>query len=114
MILWTFSPKTSPSEPAVDGEVLAEDADLAPVDGAETGDDPVGVRPLVLVEPGRPGAGQHVELLERALVEEIVDPLPGGHLALGVLALDGVGWAGVEGGLLAVGELLQAFGHRVL
>ena len=99
---------------AVDGEVLAEDADLAPVDGPEPGDHPVGVGALVVGQPGRPGAGQHVELLEGALVEEVVDPLPGGHLALGVLALDGVGRAGVEGGLLAAGELLQAFGHRVL
>ncbi len=35
-----------------------------------------------------PVAGQHVELLEGPLVEEVVDALPGGHLALGVLALD--------------------------
>ena len=99
---------------AVDGEVLAEEADLAAVDGPEAGDDPVGVRALVVVEAGRPGAGQHVELLEGALVEEVVDPFPGGHLALGVLALDGVRGAGVEGGLLAAGELVQAFGHGVL
>ncbi len=82
---------------AVDSEVLAEDAHLAPIDGAETGDDPVGVRALVVGQPGDPGAGQHVQLLKRALVEEVVDPLPGGHLASFVLALHGVGGAGVEG-----------------
>jgi hypothetical protein len=31
-----------------------------------------------------------------------------------VLPLDGVRRAGVERGLLAAGEFLQAFGHRVL
>ncbi len=69
---------------------------------------------LSSVEPGRPGAGQHVELLEGTLVQEVVDPLPGGHLALGVLALDRVRGAGVEGGLLAAGQLFQAFGHGML
>ena len=75
---------------AVDREVLAEEADPAAVDGPEADDDAVGVGPLVVVEAGSPGAGQHVELLKRALVEEIVDPFPGRHLALAVLALDGV------------------------
>jgi hypothetical protein len=31
---------------------------------------------------------QLVELLERAVVEEVLDPLAGGHLPLVVLALD--------------------------
>jgi hypothetical protein len=36
----------------------------------------------------RPVPGEHVELVERALVEEVLDALAGEHLALGVLALD--------------------------
>ena len=34
-----------------------------------------------------PVAGQHVELVERPLVEQVVEPLPGQQLALVVLAL---------------------------
>jgi hypothetical protein len=39
---------------------------------------------------------QLVHLDERALVEELGDPLAGGHLALGVLLLDGAGRGGVD------------------
>ena len=42
---------------AVDREVLAEDAHLAPVDGPEAGDDPIGVRPLVVGQTRAPGCG---------------------------------------------------------
>jgi hypothetical protein len=35
-------------------------------------------------------------------------------IALGVLPFDGVRRAGVEGRLLAAGEFLEAFGHRML
>ena len=59
-------------------------------------------------------AGQHVELLERAGVEQMLDPLAGGHLAAGVLALDGLLGAGVAGRVLPLGQLLDALGHRVV
>ena len=99
---------------AEDGEVLAEDADPPAVDGAEAGDDTVGVGPVLLeAHAVGPVAGEHVELLERALVEQVLDPLPGRHLALGVLALDGAGRAGVQGLLLAGLQLGQALRHRV-
>ncbi len=100
--------------PAEDGEVLAEDADPAAVDGAEPGDHPVGVGPVVLeAHAVGPVAGQHVELLERAVVEEVVDPLPGGHLALGVLPLHRCLAAGVQGLFLALGQLCQTLSHRM-
>ena len=100
--------------PAEDGEVLAEDADPAAVDGAEPGDHAVGVGAVVL-EPHAVGpvAGQHVELLERALVEEVVDPLPGGHLALGVVPLHRGLAARVQGLFLALGQLRQTLSHRM-
>jgi hypothetical protein len=52
--------------------------------------------------------GQLVHLDERALVEQRVDPLPGGHLALGVLLLHRARRARVHGLVVAphqVGEL---------
>ena len=99
---------------AEDGEVLAEDADPPAVDGAESGDHPVGVGAVVLqAHAVGPVAGQHVQLLERALVEEVVDPFPGGHLALGVLPLDRFLTAGVQRLFLALGQLGQAFSHRM-
>ena len=99
---------------AEDGEVLAEDAHPPAVDGAEAGDHTVGVGPVVL-QPHAVGPvpGQHVELLERPLVEQVLDPLPGGQLALGVVLLDRPGAAGVEGLVLAFGQVGQAFGHGV-
>ena len=59
-------------------------------------------------------AGEHVELVERARVEQVLDALAGEHLALGVLPLDRPLGAGVEGLLLALGQLGQALAHRVL
>ena len=77
---------------AEDGEVLAEDAHPAAVDGSESGDDPVGVRPLLLeAHAVGPVASQHVELLEGTVVEQVVDALPRRHLPLGVVLLDRLG-----------------------
>ena len=71
------------------GEVLAEHEDLATVDRSPTGDDAVGEGPGVLdPEAVGPVAGEHVELDERARVEEQFDALAGGELAPLVLALD--------------------------
>ena len=61
-----------------------------------------------------PVAGQHVELVERALVEQVLDPLAGEQLALGVLALHGALRPGVEGFFLALCQLCQALGHGMV
>ena len=80
------------------GEVLAEHADRPAVDGAVAGDHAVAVGPVGLhPEVVRPVPGQLVELGEGARVEQQVDPLARGHLALGVLAFHGPRRAGVNG-----------------
>ena len=76
--------------PAEHGEVLAVHADRPAVDGAEPGDHPVPVRAVGRdAEVSCAVPGELVELGERAGVEQLVDPLPGGHLALGVLRFHG-------------------------
>ena len=71
------------------GEVVAVDRDRAAVHRADAGDHAVAVRAVALdAEVMRAMPGQLVELHERALVEQQVDPLAGGELALGVLLLD--------------------------
>ena len=96
---------------AEDREVLGEHADLAAVDGAVAGDHAVAVRPVLLeAERRRAVPGQLVELDERALVEEQLDPLAGGLAALGVLLLDRLRRAGVHGLVeapLEVGQLAR-------
>ena len=71
------------------GEILGEHKGLAAVDGAPAGDDAV-ARHLGLfhAEIGRAVLDEHVEFLERALVEQQLDALPRGQLAAGVLRLD--------------------------
>ena len=95
--------------PAEDGEVLREDRDGAPVDGAVAGDDAVAVGPVrVLAEGDRAVPGVLVHLDERALVEEHREALAGGLLAACVLLLDGPLGAGVRDladAPLEVGEL---------
>ena len=97
--------------PAEHGEVLAEHADRAAVDGAVPGDHAVPVRPGGLdAEVVRPVPGQLVELGERARVEQHADPLPRGLLALGVLLGHRLLRAGVHGLVpppLQVGELAR-------
>ncbi len=73
---------------AENGEVLREHEDLAAVDRAPPGDDTVGVRPVLEARGVGAMAGQHVEFVERSVVEEVVEPLPREHLALLVLAID--------------------------
>jgi hypothetical protein len=95
--------------PAEDGEVLGEDAHLAAVDRAPPGDDAVGEGPLGLdAHAVGPVTGEHVELVEGAGVEQVLDALPGEQLALGVLALDRPLGSGVEGLFLALLQLGQA------
>ena len=98
---------------AEDGEVLAEDEHLAAVDGAPAGDHAVGVGPLLEPAGLRPVAGQQVELLEAARVEQHVDALAGEQLALLVLALDRSGRAGVERLLSSLVQVAELVGHRV-
>src|SRR5262249_11838710 len=80
-----------------DGEVLAEDAHLPAIDGAEPGDHAVAVWPGVRdPEVVRSVPGQLVELREGARVQQVIDPLARGHLALGMLALHRARRAGVD------------------
>jgi hypothetical protein len=71
------------------GKVLGEHKRLAAIHGAPAGDDAV-ARNLVLLhaEFGRAVLDEHVEFLERALVEQQLDALPRRQLAAGVLRLD--------------------------
>ena len=95
---------------AEDREVLGEDRDRAPFDQPVAGDDRVAPGPVLLhVELVRPVAHEGVYLLERARVEQLLDPLPGGELPLRVLLLDRLLRGRVDGGLaqlLELGELL--------
>src|SRR3979411_1306313 len=71
------------------GEVFGKDKRLAAVDGAPAGDDAVaGNLVLLHAEFGRAVLDEHVEFLERALVEQKLDALPRGQLAAGVLRFD--------------------------
>ena len=113
--LWIFSAKTSPSAPPNTVKSWLNTHTRRPSIGAEPGDHPVGVGAVLLeAHAVGPVAGQHVELLEGAVVEQVVDPLPGGHLALGVVLLHRPGRAGVTGQLAALGQLLESLGHRVI
>ena len=96
------------------GEVLAEHEHLATVDRSPPGDDAVGERPRVLdAEPVGAVAGEHVELDERAGVEQQLDALAGGELAALVLALDRRGAPGVERLLAQVAQLGEPLFDRV-
>ena len=71
------------------GEILGEHVGRAAVDRAPAGDDAI-ARDLVFLhaEVGRAVLDEHVELLERAVVEQQFDPFAGGELALLVLGVD--------------------------
>ena len=71
------------------GEILAEDEDQAAVDRAVAGDDAV-ARDFLLVHAEIVAAmlDEHVPFLEGAGVEQQLEPLARGELALGVLRLD--------------------------
>ena len=92
-------------------DVLAEDAHVAAVDGAVTGDHTVAERTLLVqAEVGAAVPGQRVELDERPLVQQRVDALAGGQLALGVHLLDGGLTDRVQrllGALAQIGELAR-------
>ena len=67
---------------------------------------------LLHAEIGGAVLDEHVELLERALVEEDLDALARGQLALGVLGLDARLAAAQAGDLAAALEFLQHVLHR--
>ncbi len=96
------------------GEVLGEQEDLATVDRAPTGDDTVRVGAFGDARFVGPVTGQHVELVERSLVEQVVDALAGQHLALVVLSLYRPLGPGVYGLVASPLEIGDPFGHRVL
>jgi len=99
-----------PQAAAEDGEILREDVDGAAVDGALTGHDAVGQDPL-LAHPELVGAvgDEHVELDEGPLVQQGVDALARGHLALGVLGVDPVATAALPGGFPHGAQALDFF-----
>ncbi len=70
-------------------EILGEDIDDAAIDRAPAGDDAV-ARDLRLLhaEIGAAVLDEHVELLERALVEQKLDPLARRQLAARMLRVD--------------------------
>jgi len=70
----------------IDREILAEHEDLATIDSAPAGDD--AIAEWAIVPRGGSGAGQRVELVERALIKQVLDPFAGEHLAAGFLPLD--------------------------
>ena len=102
-----------PEGPAEHGEVLGEHEHLAPLDRPPAGDHPVGVRTLLEARGLGAVAGEEVELVERAGVEEVVDALAGEQLALGVLAFDGVWRPGGERLLPALPQVVDLVLHRV-
>ena len=96
-------------------KILGEHKGLAAVDGAPAGDDAV-ARHLGLVhaEFDRAMLDEHVELLERALVEQQFDALPRGQLAAGVLRLDALLAAAELGAGAALLEGVQDVFHGQL
>ena len=71
------------------GEVLAEEEHLATIDRAPPGDHTVGVGMIFETSGMCPVAGQHVEFVEAARVEQILDAFASQHLAFGMLAFNG-------------------------
>ena len=72
-----------------DREVLAEDEHQAPVDGAVASDDAIAqVALLVQTEVGGPMDNERVELDERSRIQQQVQSLARGQLALGMLLVD--------------------------
>jgi hypothetical protein len=97
------------------GEILGEGEHGAAVDGAPAGDDAVAGNPAVLhAEVGRAVLDEHVELLERALVHQQLEPFACGQLAALVLSVDSRLAAAGACALAAFLELLQDVFHGPL
>ena len=87
MTLWIFSANTSPSAPPKTVKSCEKTNTFRPSIVPQPGDDAVGQGAGVLdAEAVRPMAGEHVELDERAGVEQLLEPLACGELAAVVLA----------------------------
>ena len=93
---------------AEDGEILREDVHQAAVDAPGAGHHPV-PRHDLLIEPevGRAVGDEAIELDEAALVEQQIEPLPRGQLALLVLLGHPRRPASLLGERLAVVELVE-------
>ena len=99
---------------AEDGEILAEHIDHAAVDRAPAGDDAVARRAFRLHPEIRRAMGdEHVEFLERAIVQQKLDPLPRGQLSARVLGVDPPLAAPQTRLLATVFKLLQNVFHRI-
>jgi hypothetical protein len=94
------------------GKILGEHKRLAAIHRAPAGDDAI-ARDLVLLhaEFGRAVLDEHVELLERSLVEQQFDALPRRQLAAGVLRLDALFAAAELGAGAPVFEGVQDILH---
>ena len=97
-----------------DGEVLAEHENLATINRSPTGDNTVGVGLILETGGMRAVAGEKVEFVERARIEEVLHALAGNHLALAVLALNRT--LGSRGVSLfpALREVVQLLLHHVV
>ena len=106
--LQIFSACASRQRAAEHGEVLGEDVDQPAVDPAVAGDHAVaGNDLLVQAEVGGAVGDEAVELDEAALVEQEVEPLARGELALLVLLRHARGSPALFGEGLAVMELVE-------
>src|SRR5690606_11418591 len=95
--------------PPEHGEVLGVDEHGAAVDGPVPGDHRVAERPLLFdAEPGRLVPDEGVYLVERALVEEDLEPFPGRELAQFVLTVHRPLATGVEALFPQLAELFDA------
>ena len=111
MTLQIFSAMHLAERAAEDREVLAEDEDLAAVDGAPAGDHAVGVRAAGgRARTCRRGARQRVGLDERARVQQQVEALARGELAAAVLRLGRVRPGGRGGLGVTASQVVDAAG----
>ena len=96
---------------AEDGEVLREDVDQPPVDRAVAGDDAVAERCFWFASPNVAGAmgDEHIEFVEGAGVEQQIEPLAGGELALFMLRVDALLAAAQQGFLLETAQFFNTF-----
>ena len=99
---------------AEDGEVLAGEVDEPAVDGGGAGDDAVGGDLLAgHAEVDLAVLGEQADLLEAAGIDEGVDALAGGELALLLLLGQAVGAAALPEALLLLAEVLDQLLHRL-
>jgi hypothetical protein len=92
-----------------DSEVLREDEDLATVDQSMTGDKAVAIDHVIFhTEVPAAVTNEFVELLEGALIQKKLNPLPGRQLAFAVLAFLPLGPATRFGAGMPPPDFLQS------